>query len=193
LANTTGNNSVDKQLRRSTDLRDALLAFAGTRLKTLFQVQQKELKEIKDQRQWFKEVAKGVAGFHLPDPTRWHQSAELYQQAATALANGNLGKGGQLLDKALEAERAAYKSMPVQVEQELNRAEQTQPQTPHELAHVSVSSVCPSTKRPTEIKYADLILNVMDVMEGSSPNPLMRQWWESEEEEEEEEEEEAAT
>ena len=40
--------------------------------------------EIRNERQWFKEVAKGTDGYHLPDPRRWHECTELFDRAAEA-------------------------------------------------------------------------------------------------------------
>lgn len=188
VAGKIGNQQLDGQLKQSAQMRDALLAFIASRLKTLHSVQLTERNEMLDQRQWYKEVARGQHGFHLPDTTRWHESAELYKRAASSMCNGNLGRGAQLLEQALEAERAAYKSMPIQVKNELDEADKTASSTPQELPHVVAETVCPTTKAPAELKYADRILGMSDQLEDSPPLPVMR-WWSEEIEEEEEEEE----
>ena len=147
-----------------------------------------ERNEMLDQRQWYKEVARGKHGFTLPDTTRWHESAELYKRAAQSMCNGNLGRGAQLLEQALEAERAAYKSMPIQVQHELDEKDKKAASTPQELPHVISETVCPTAATPTELKYADRILGMSDQLEDSPPVPIFR-WWEPSVEEEEEEEE----
>ena len=182
-----GNQQLDGQLKQSANTRDALLAFIAQRLKTLHGVQLVERSEMLDQRQWYKEVARGESGYHLPDTTRWHESAELYKRAANSMCNGNLGRGARLLEQALEAERAAYKSMPIQVKQEVDKKEKTASETPKELPHVIGETVCPTTRAPSELKYADRILGMSDQLENSPPMPIMH-WWSEEVEEEEEEE-----
>jgi hypothetical protein len=189
VAGKVGNQQLDGQLKENATTRDALLRFIGERLKTLRGVQLVERNEMLDQRQWFRQVARGKDGYHLPDTTRWHQSAELYKRAANSMCNGNLGRGAQLLEQALEAERAAYKSMPVQVQEELSEKEKTASSTPRELPHVVGETTCPTTRAPGDIKYADRILGLSDKLENSPPLRV-RQWWSEEVEEEEEEEEE---
>ena len=189
VAGKVGNRELDGQLKDSANKRDALLSFIAQRLKTLHGVQLVERSEMLDQRQWYKEVARGQSGYHLPDTTRWHQSAELYKRAAHSMCNGNLGRGAQLLEQALEAERAAYNSMPIQVKQELDEKDKKASGTPDELPHAISETICPTTSAPSELKYADRILGVSDQLEDSPPMPIMF-WWNKETEEEEEEEQE---
>ena len=190
VAGKVGNKELDGQLKDSANKRDALLSFIANRLKTIHGVQNVERSEMLDQRQWYKEVARGQSGYHLPDTTRWHQSAELYKRAAHSMCNGNLGRGAQLLEQALEAERAAYNSMPIQVKQELDEKDKKSASTPDELPHTISETICPTTSAPSEIKYADRILGMSDQLEDSPPMPIMRWWREDIEEEEEEEQEE---
>lgn len=189
IAGKMGNQELDGQLKDATSKRDALLSFIAHRLKTIHGVQLVERSEMLDQRQWYKEVARGQSGYHLPDTTRWHQSAELYKRAANSMCNGNLGRGAQLLEQALEAERSAYNSMPIQVKQELDEEKKTPSGTPKELPHTISETVCPTTSAPSELKYADRILGISDQLEDSPPLPIMRWWSEDIEEEEEQEEE----
>lgn len=185
-----GNQDFGAQLDRTSQQRDELLAFIAQRLKSLHSVQNVERLEMRDQRQWYREVAKGTHGYHLPDTTRWHESARCYRQAAESLAAGNLTRGAQQLERALEAERTAYASMPRQVQVELEEAESTASSTPDSLPHAINGGMCQETTLPTEIReLSGRILSVRDVMEDAPPLPL-RQWWETDLEEEEEEEEE---
>lgn len=184
-----GNADFSSQMNDRGQQRDQLLAFIAQRLKTLHGAQNTERLEIKDQRQWFKEVAKGTQGYHLPDATRWHEAARRYKRAATALAHGDLTRGAQLLEQALEAERTAYDSVPKQVKVELDEHERSAADTPDELPHAINGGVCPETALPGEIKmYADRILSVRDAMEDSPPLPIVR-WWDEDLDEEEEEDE----
>ena len=56
---------------------------------------------MKKQRVWFDEVAHKKAGYGLPDPTRWKESAGEYKKAAQALARGNLGQAVDHLERPL--------------------------------------------------------------------------------------------
>jgi len=192
LAKHIGNDVLSKHLNQKSGQRDEILAFICSRLKTVYDVQGKERNEIKNERSWFKEVAKGKAGFHLPDPTRWHECTRYFQKAGEALCNGHLGKGVQLLDKALEHERAAYNSIPIMVKNKLDGKEQTPNKAPQVAQGIGSGEFCPAVTKPKELYFADRILNIRDQMRPSPP--LSIEWWKTtagdEEEEEEEEEEE---
>lgn len=185
-----GNQALDARLQQAAGTRDNLLQFIVERLKTMHTVQGFEQLEMKHEREWFRAVAKGEAGFHLPDPTRWHQAAHLYQRAANAMCNGNLGFGSDLLDRAIEAERAAYASTPRMVEKHLDHTNNSAADAPAELAHVGTESACTSRPPPSDLRFADLILNVRDKMERPPPEDETKHhaWWQDEEEEEEEDE-----
>lgn len=186
-----GNQDFSAHMEHNSQQRDQLLAFIAQRLKTLQGVQNTERLEIKDQRQWFKEVAKGDSGYHLPDATRWHDAARRYRRSAEALARGDLSRGAQLLEQALESERTAYNSMPRQVRTELDEQESTAASTPDALPHAIGSGTCPSVALPTEIRtLTSHILRVQDLMKDSPPLPVARDWWEEDLDEEEEEDDE---
>ena len=191
IAKNIGNDVLTKHLEGKSAQRDQILAFICSRLNTVSDIQSKERSEMKNERAWYKEVAKGVKGFHLPDPTRWHECAHYFQKAGQALCEGHLGKGVQLLDKALEHERAAFDSIPKMVEVKLDQQEKTPNNAPVSCQKIDPNEVCPSVTQPKELKLADRILNIRDQMETTPPMPL--NWWEAgigkEEEEEEEEEE----
>ncbi len=188
MAAKAGNQGLDGKLREQGAMRDTLLQFICQRLKTMHTVQGFERDEMKHEREWFRPLARGQAGYHLPDPTRWHQAAQLFQQAAQAMCNGNLGQGAALMERAMEAERAAYDSTPAMVRDHLDRSNNAAAAAPAELAHVGSRSTCAATALPKDIVYADRILAVEDTMER--PPPLNRRrgnaWWLEEEEEEEE-------
>lgn len=191
MAGKAGNQALDGRLQQSGAMRDQLLQFIGQRLKTMHSVQTFEKLEMKHEREWFRALARGAAGYHLPDPTRWHEAAHLYQRAAQAMCNGNLGHGAALMDRALEAERAAYDSVPEMVKEHLDHENDAAAAPPVALAHVGTSSTCGTCDQPRDLRYADLILNVVDKMER--PPPLNRRrgnaWWLEEEEEEEKDDE----
>ena len=183
-----GNQALDSRLQQSTVMRDQLLAFIVKRLETMHQVQSFEKNEMKHEREWFRALARGQAGFFMPDPTRWHEAARHYQRAAQAMCNGNLGHGAALMERAMEAERAAFDSVPAMVEQHLDHTNNAAAGAPAELAHVGTTSTAASCAKPEGLRFADLILNVQDTMER--PPPLNRRkgnaWWLEEDEDEEE-------
>ena len=191
IAKNIGNDVLTKHLDGKVAQRDQVLSFICSRLTTISDVQAKERSEMKNERSWFKEVAKGVKGFHLPDPTRWHEAARYFQKAGQEICAGHLGKGVQLLDKALEHERAAFDSIPKMVEVRLDEKEKTPNNAPVSCQSIDPNDVCPSVTKPKELSLADRILNIRDHME--TPPLRMVNWWNNEEEEEKEEEEEEDT
>ena len=186
-----GNQGHDARLQGAANQRDGLIQLIGQRLQTIHGVQQDELLEMDEQRDWYKEVAKGVDGFHNPDPTRWHDAARYYTEASFALCQGNLGRGAQLLEKGMEAERAAYDSLPVQVRERLDRNQREEEMSqPSGMGTLAAAASCPSRDLPDEIQIADRILSITRQLPQGPPLPRLRLggWWEQEAEEEEEDE-----
>jgi hypothetical protein len=184
-----GNDDFARKMGMRAGMRDQMLAFLCERLKHVHRVQSMEKAEIKDVQQWFRALARGRKGVLLPDPTRWHLCAQLYKKAGEALASGHLDRGAQLLDKAMEAERAAMDSAPKQVKDELSREQKADAAPPPAMGHVVTGMRCPAIDAPVGLRVADLILNVPDKMDHAPPirPPRRRRWWDEEEEEEEDE------
>ncbi len=184
-----GNSEFDKQLGHANGQRDALLAHIIERLETVHGAQNKERMAMGREREWFKAVAKGVEGYHLPDPTRWHECAQFYMRAAEALCNGNLGRGAQLLQRAADAEQAAFESVPKMVKSTLERDE-CAVAAPQEVLQVNDEAGCSARDRPQGLSWGAKVLAVQDKMAPTPPLKVKqkRNWWEEEEEEEEEEE-----
>lgn len=172
----------------SATIRDELLARILERLETVSRVQEVERDEVKNQRDWFREVAKGDQGFHNPDATRWHEAARLYLEAAKALGRGQLGRGAELLDKAEEAERAAHESLPDQVIDKLKPEEGPAHDAPEDAGSFSATAVCPVRLTPVAIVHeAEKILSVNDCLDQAEPIKRAKSWFAEYEEEEEEE------
>ncbi|MDP2308721.1 MAG: hypothetical protein Q8P18_22055 [Pseudomonadota bacterium] len=185
LAKKVGNSQVGALLGAATEKRDALLAFVERRLSEIQMVQRAEQKEMGDQREWHLRVARGATGFALPDPTRWHKTTQLYRRAAEALCAGDLSRGAHLLDQAVAAERAAFDTVPSQVE--LPAALAAPSSTPEERPFVAEGEHSPAAKAPALFQRADEILRVTDT---SAPVAVERDrpkhhWWDAPEEEEE--------
>lgn len=191
VAKNVGNSAMEDRIKGANGQRDALMKFLCERLKVVQGVQARELAEMKDERQWFREVAKGQTGFGNPDPTRWHECARLYKRSAEALASGNLGQGAHLLDRALQAEQAAFRELPVQVHENLQPQEGpvNDNAAPAERNTVNSAAVCTRVALPKEVRIANEILNIQDHMEHRDPMERKRKktWFDTEEDEEKKE------
>jgi hypothetical protein len=182
LRKKLGNDAMGKKVDETAATRDELLQFICARLKVVHTVQSTERQEIGDVRDWYRQVAAGKPGFTLPDPTRWHQTAGIYKRAGIALADGDLGRGASLIEKALESERAAFESVPKQVQDSLDegdhiaKPERRAATAPDILAYVPSNAGCAVMERPRDLAYADLILNVTAEMQESPPMPTPL-WW----------------
>ena len=183
-----GNQHVRDALHGSSSQRDALLQHIIDRLQVLRGAQQKEHLAFGREREWFRGVAKGTAGYHLPDTTRWHESALLYKKAGDALCNGQLGRGAQLIKQAAAAEEAAFSSVPKFVQTTLEQQQQAEA-APESVHLVNDEGSCTGCAKPAELKIADHILNLSDKMEPTPPlKAKKRRWWDEDKEEEEERE-----
>ena len=188
IASVMGNQHLREGLNGAKSDRDTMLAHICGRLQVLQGAQAKERASMSQEREWFKQVAKGVEGFHLPDPTRWHESARLYQRAGDALCTGHLGRGAQLLEQAAKAEEAAFRGVPKFVQNELD-VEQKAEAAPEEALQTNDEASCASCAKPQDLKIANRILAVIDKMEATPPIPRRKvNWWDEDIEEEEEEE-----
>jgi hypothetical protein len=190
MSKVLGNGALTGKLGGANEQRDALFARIAERLVNVQEVQQLERDSLKDQRKWFKDVAKGEKGFHLPDTTRWHEAATLYLEAAKALGRGQLGRGAELLNKAEEAERAAHDSLPEQVVEKMKPEHAPSEEAAPEETAVSATAACGVCLTPVAIIHeAERILAVSDQLDKAEPLKRTLPWYSQGEEEEEEEEE----
>ena len=191
LGKKVGNTGMGEKLGGSASTRDTLLQFIGARLTVIRRIQLREHSEFTDIREWYRRVAKGTDGYTLPDPTRWHAAAAAFKEAGEAMCRGQLGRGAQKLEEALEHERAAYASVPIMVREEMEAPEKDPGAAPDELGRVNYSSTCPATNLPSELRVANAILNLQDVIQDPPPRRARRRrfWWEEIEDEDEDEDE----
>ena len=82
LSAKMGNGELRGELSKNSAERDRLLAFICKRIEIMKNVQSIEQQELKHEREWYREVAKGDKGFHAPDPSRWHEPAKAFEKAA---------------------------------------------------------------------------------------------------------------
>ncbi len=189
LATKLGNDGVDRKVKQADGRATELLDFVTARLAAIHGRQTVEIREMAHGRRWHEEIAKGYPGHHLADAGRWHESARLYKEAAVAICNGNLGRGAQLLDRAIEAERAALDSLPKQVADKLHDEERAPPEGPGALAEVSEAAACTRRGLPQELVLADRVLarGQRQREEGFIPLENMKLWFERARRREEEE------
>ncbi len=181
LGKLIGNDEALAMVARAEAQRDALLEFIRERLRTMMMVQQLEKKAMTERPDWARKVGLGAPGFKLPDPSRWKQPAELYRKAAEALCSGQLGRAAEVMDKAVEAERIAFESLPQQVE--LNSQLQKPENTPDERAFVEEGAGCNQTTAPDVFATADRIIAGANSM-GPVGTPWVQKphaWWEVDE------------
>jgi hypothetical protein len=185
----------EKKDAQATDLdpkanaqQKALLDHICGRVKAIYTVQQVERAEMKNENQWFRDVARGREGYHLPDPTRFHEATQLYQRAAKALCAGDVAQGAKLMEKAMTAEREALDNLPKMVENKLTTAERTAPEAPAALAGAT-TEVTPAERiaMPKEMELARKILSIEDKMEPTAPLKHNKKRWFSDLEEDEDE------
>ncbi len=188
LSSKMGNQGLSDRLQQSSAERDLLLQFIGAQLKGIQNIQQIELDEVSQRPEWFREVAKGENGYALPDPERWKEAASLYKQAGQALCQGNVSRGKQLLEQALEKEDATRESMPKQVEERLEDKERTMTGAPVSTA-TEGGEICPACNQTKELKIADKIMSVRATVKNAPPIRRTRpfNWWEELEDSQEEE------
>lgn len=189
VAKTLGNQGVGDQLDHRSGLQAELLDEIVRRLEKVHGVQLHEQRELKDHRDWFKLTAMGTHGYHLPDPTRWHECTKVYMQAAQSLANGNLGQGARLMEKAADIEESTFATVPVQVQERLSGDEKTASGHPEAAEAVTDHMTAGKVSLPDGIDVGRKILNITTTMLDSPPLPKRHRWFDDLEEEEEEEEE----
>jgi len=183
VAKVVGNQQMNARLADSTERRDVAMGFIIARLRKVQQRQDIELEAVGNRDKWERQLSLEHHGYKLPTPTRWHECAHLFKQAAQALCSGNLSRGAQLLDQALEAERVAQDSYP---EFLLNQArmDPTVPyQGPDEVQAVDSGEGCPKMELPKGIHIADKIMAVRtDADPVRERQPEKRHdWWQKEE------------
>ncbi len=188
LSGKLGNDAVSGKLTQGGIAQATMLDHIIGRLKNIQDVQLVEREQVGDVRKWHRQVAKGESGYHLPDPTRWHEVTTLYKQAADALVSGNLSRGSILLERAAEVEEATMATLPNMVTDRLQTHEKTAVEAPEEAAEGVTAGMTARCDRPRELTIAKEILAIQDTVDNAPPIKKTRKpWWNEVEEEEEEE------
>ncbi len=186
-----GNDELQQRIQKGNATRDELMDFLHDRLKNMRAVQEREIgmSDKRSSREHWRQISdKQKTEYTNPDPTRWRESAKLYEQAAFQLARGSLGRGAQLVKKALGEERKTFDklSVVVKVTQEEREGLDSGPEA---VGDVAPNEGCSATEMPSEIR--DLARKIQNVTEKAPELPGRKRvrdpWWTEEEEEEEEE------
>jgi hypothetical protein len=192
MAKGLGNREIEQRLKRATGQRDAMLAFIAERLQRIREVQLRESALLHQKDKWWRDAAWREPGVWSPEPQRWATVAKEYRLAIEALCRGQLSRGAQLLERAMDTERATLDAVPhglgIHTDEEGLRGQQGY--GPEADGHGGDSDGCPERERPEAYGLAGEIerfthtarpLRQIRVVPHATP------WWEEEEEEEEEE------
>ncbi len=183
MSKKLGNTQVQAVIGANNQQRDAIYQFIVARLQRVRSVQNKELAAMQNHRVWFDEVAHKKTGFTLPDPTRWRTVARHYRMAAQSLARGNIGQAVQHLDRAMHAEKAAFASLPAQVN--LDHTFDNDARSP--TAQVHAGDGCTPREVTEAVQIAEQIERVAALSEPEGLPRSRKPWWGTEESEDDEE------
>jgi len=191
MAEGLGNDAVKRRLQSAAGRRDNMLDFIVERLEKVRQVQLAESDLLYKREEWWRDLAWQEKGVWLPEPERWHQVAEDYRHAAEALARGDLARGANLLERAMETERAAIEAVPrgLGLNPDEDGEEGDALHGPDAMGSVADGEGCPATELPEGLKLAHEIERFNHTArEGRQIKVELHEtpWWEEEEEEEEE-------
>lgn len=193
-ASAVGNDELQRRIEKGNASRDEMLEFVVDRLRIMrkAQVRELDLARLDRQRDWWKVVAdKQKEDFTKPRPTRWAEVARIYEEASAQVCRGALGRGRDLLERGIEAEKEEWSSLTKLVD---TRELDTTPEGPEEMGQIQAGDACGATDVPQEIrKLTDEIENVTQVAKEPPGRKRLRDpWWTLWEEEEEEDEGEGA-
>lgn len=170
-----GNDAMKGRLAATEQKRDAIVRFVAERLAVLRQSQLAEAEAIHRERVWFDEVGRRKPGFGLPDPRRWRLPASLYRKALEAIASGNLARAGDLVDQAVEAERAAFRSVPTQVD--LPDGARAADRPPDERPFIGAGAACVPRHETELVHVAQTIERWSDHAEPVLTPPSAEKTW----------------
>ncbi len=180
MASSMGNSEMLRRLQAANQRRDDLLAFIVERLRNIRDHQLAELARVDDRSRWFRAVSYRREGYALPEPSRWHDCARLYKQAARALCAGDLSRGAALLREAAAVERATLESVPGFIENKQTSKPAEIPD-PEALQQIGSGEGCPVCSLPPDLATADEILACQDDAEPvRTPKAKSHKgWWDA--------------
>ena len=194
MAKGLGNREIEQRLKRASGQRDAMLAFIAERLRRIRDVQLQESALLHQNDKWWRDAAWREPGVWSPEPQRWAAVAKEYREAIEALCRGQLTRGAQLLERAMDTERTAIEAVPhglgIHPDEDGQRGDVTH--GPEAADGVGEGEGCPEREHPADHGLAreiERFSHTARPLRGIRVVPHATPWWDEEEEEEEEEEE----
>lgn len=188
MGRSLGNEELQRRIDQGNASRDDLLAQIAQRLGAMREAQVREENfGAQDMRSAWKEISDAhKEDYTKPEPMRWREAAKLYEMAAFQLCSGKLGRGSQLVQKAMEAERKAFEGVGKQIGvKDLEPGEETS----EAMKEIKPEQACSPTDVPGDIEaLADKIqANTTEFKDQPNKKRKLDPWWTLDEEEEEEE------
>jgi hypothetical protein len=178
-----GNDEMSRRLSAGNATRDQLLAFLCERLKVMRITQMREMaqRDTVNQIEWRHDIAESHADFGKPEPTRWREPARLYAEAADALCRGSVGRGAELMKRAIASEQQQYKELT-----KLVSVDDLETGAESPVGQVAMGEAAGACDLPPDVALAQVIQNVTAAVgEPATKYRTADPWWLEEEEEEE--------
>ncbi|MBT3219360.1 MAG: hypothetical protein HN348_09740 [Proteobacteria bacterium] len=191
LGSVVGNDEIQQRLGQGGATREEMMAFIHSRLGTIRNVQLKEMEQMghTEMRQSWKLISDShKEDITKPDPKRWRASAALYEDAMYQICRGNIGRGAEIIERAVNEEQRAFGSLSSLVEVSDVEADTDAPECCTDTLPHEATGEC--AVPPEDAQLAREIQNV-DKEVADSPNKKKKRdpWWTIDEEEDEEDDE----
>jgi len=178
-----GNDEVQRRIHAGNATRDQLLTFLVQRLNSVRTAQLREISAAQPaevRRWWMRASDSHKPEYTKPEPTRWHTTARLYEEAAHALCRGDVKRGGALVEQAMAEEQRAFRGVSIVVKtDDLQQGED--PTGALQIAQAQTAGECDA---PAGLGVAHDILCENLVIEDMPVRRRPRDpWWTGDEEE----------
>lgn len=188
MGQALGNDEVKRRIEQGNASRDELLLYMSKRLGAMREAQQREMHfgDEKMRTAWRSIADEHKEDITKPEPMRFNEAAKIYEEAAAQMCRGALGRGTDLMQRAMEAERKAFEGVGKQV-----GVKDLEPQSegPAAMQEVKAAQACTPCDVPENLeKTAEAIQkNNTEFKDQPVKKRIADPWWTLEEEEEEEE------
>ena len=189
IGRSIGNDAFQDRLSEGDQQRKSLVDFAMERLRKMYGAQMAEVQagSYTEMRKNWKEIGDSHKEDKVkPEPMRWGEAARIYRDATYQLCRGDLDRGRQLLENAIEAERKAREALGKNVD--LADGDKDGPEAPGTMQEIVPNQACAPCALPDGLDIADAIMaNQTTVQDPPVKKRGKDPWWTDLEEEEEEE------
>jgi len=190
IAGQLGNDELMERLEQGNGTRDELLELLGQRLEAMHTAQQAEVELTKRTDNTFRTMlGESERIGDGPKPKRWIEAARLYEAAARALCSGQLHRGSNIMEQAVEADKKAFKDVESLSAFDSRLTEDNATELADEVLDPSSDVACTQCPLPDAMRLAHEIQEVTSSghEEIKGQRRELDPWWMYEEEEEEEE------